>query len=199
MRSKYIIGIDEVGRGPLAGPVAVGVFAVERKKAKKILKRANDSKKLSEKKREEIFAEMSQCAKSLDCFYNVSLVSAKIIDSKGITFAIKNGIKKSLEKVLCEIKIKAGDVEVLLDGSLSAPTEFTHQKTIIKGDSLEPVIGMASIMAKVTRDRYIQRIAKKYPNYGFEIHKGYGTLMHRKNIEKFGVCDIHRKSWVKGV
>lgn len=194
---KYIIGIDEAGRGPLAGPVSIGVFAVEKKYAKKVLSRANDSKKLSEKIREEIFSEIKVLLKEKKCFYDVSLVSEKIIDTKGISFAIKKGLAKSLKKVLKEIDRMPDEVSVFLDGSLYAPKEFIKQKTIIKGDSLVPVIGMASIMAKVTRDRYMVRIAKKYPQYGFEIHKGYGTLAHRKAIKKYGISNIHRKTWIK--
>lgn len=196
-QSKYIIGIDEAGRGPLAGPVSVSVFALEKRFTKKVLKDANDSKKLTVKKREEIFLDMYEFAKEQKCFFEVSLVSEKVIDKKGISFAIKYGLSKSLKKILQKIERDCKDVEVFLDGSLYAPKEFTKQKTIIKGDSLIPVIGMASVMAKVTRDRYMIKISKKYPQYDFHIHKGYGTKKHIEAIKKHGISDIHRKTWIK--
>jgi len=196
-RPLYIVGIDEAGRGPLAGPVAVGVFIVERKKAKNVLKKANDSKKISEIKREVIFEEAKGMSFRGMCYWDVSLIRADIIDKKGISFAIRTGLSKSLSKVIKHFKLRPAEVEVLLDGSLYAPKEYVHQETIIKGDSLVPVIGMASIMAKVTRDRYMIRLAKKYPEYGFDIHKGYGTKKHYFAIKRAGISPEHRKTWIK--
>lgn len=196
---SYIIGIDEAGRGPLAGPLSVCAFTVSKEHSKIVLKRAGDSKKISEKNREEIFDQIFQFKKERKCFFDATLVSAKIIDKRGISYAIKFGLKKSLEKVIKQINKKPEDVLILMDGSLKAGEEFINQQTIIKGDSLVPVIGMASIVAKVTRDRHMRKMAKKYPQYGFEIHKGYGTKKHLKAIRENGLTTIHRVSWIRGL
>jgi len=196
---SYIIGIDEAGRGPLAGPLSICAFTVSREYSKIVLKRAGDSKQISEKNREEIFNEVVTFKKQKKCFFEVTLVSAKIIDKKGISYAIRAGLKKSLEKVVKQINKKPAEVLVLMDGSLKAPEEYINQNTIIRGDSLVPVIGMASIMAKVTRDKHMRRLSKKYPKYGFEIHKGYGTKAHYGAIRRYGISEIHRKTWIKTV
>jgi len=193
MNISYIVGIDEAGRGPLAGPVAVGLVCIPKNFNKKLFGKAKDSKMLSEKVREEIFLETKKLHKEGLLKYAVSMVQAKAIDEKGISYAIKLCIKRCLKK--CEVDpLKT---RVLLDGSLKAPKEFKNQQTIIKGDQKEKVISLASIMAKVTRDRWMKRIAQKYPEYGFEIHKGYGTKKHRELIQKHGLCPIHRKSFCK--
>ncbi len=181
---KYTIGIDEVGRGPIAGPVTVCACMISSDVAKKY-KGTKDSKKLSEKKREEIFAEIQEKVQ-----YKVTSVSAKEIDEKGISFCIKKALAKS-------ISIFPSDKQVLLDGGLKAPPEYKDQKTIIKGDEKEVCIALASIIAKVTRDRYMSKMAKKHPEYGFEEHKGYGTSKHYEKIKKSGLSPLHRKSFIK--
>jgi len=191
---NFIIGIDEAGRGPFAGPVAVGVFVVSKKDVQKVLKNANDSKKLSEKKREEIYKEFEQFKKEKKCFWSVGLSSAKYIDKFGITKAVNTAMAKALKKVRDSAGINNKNSFIYLDGLLKAPLEF-KQETVIKGDSLVPVIGAGSIVAKVERDRLMIKLSKKYPEYGLEKHKGYGTLDHRKTIKKYGVSDIHRKKW----
>ncbi len=185
---SHTIGIDEAGRGPLAGPVAVGVVLMPKTFNKKLLKGIRDSKKLTESGREMWYAKMQQWKDEGKINFHVSLVSAKIIDTKGISYAIRQGIKNSLRKV----KADASVCSVLLDGSLKAPEEFMKQKTIIKGDEKEAVISLASIAAKVTRDRKMVIFGSKLPQYGFEIHKGYGTAIHRKNIVKHGFSSLHR-------
>lgn len=189
---KHVIGIDEAGRGPLAGPVSVGTVLLF-SQSKLPLSGLKDSKKLSEKQREECFARIRSWQKEGKLQYAVSLVSHSVIDAKGISFAIRSGIARNLKKLDADPKF----AEVLLDGSLKAPQEYTCQKTIIKGDEKIPVISLASIVAKVTRDRAMKRLGKKYPQYGFEIHKGYGTLSHRKMIQKYGPCEIHRKTFLR--
>ena len=121
------------------------------------------------------------------------MVHAETIDQKGITHAIRLSIKRCLKR--CKVDPRV--TRVLLDGSLKAPEEFMYQETIIKGDQKEKVISLASIMAKVTRDQWMKKEALKYPEYGFEIHKGYGTKKHRENIKKKGLSPIHRKSFLK--
>lgn len=208
---KLIIGIDEAGRGPLAGPVTVGIFGAEEKIGKWLLKnifnsKLRDSKKLSEKKREEIYKKFLELKKDHKINFSVSHVSNKIIDKIGISKAIQNGINKSLKKINLtpnpSPRIRRGEKEkiyIRLDGLLKAPKEFKNQKTIIKGDEKDVFIACASIVAKVSRDKLMCRLAQKYPNYGFEIHKGYGTRLHMEYIKRLGFSDIHRKTFCKGI
>ena len=150
-----------------------------------------DSKKLSEKKREEWFEQIQ--GKALDMESAVAFSSNKVIDTKGIVKAIEMAI----EKIFAGFKKRPEECLVLLDGNLKAPKEFKNQKTIIKGDEKEPVISLASIVAKVSRDRYIVKLSEKYPEYCFEKHKGYGTKLHYEMIKKHGLCNIHRRSFLR--
>ena len=186
------VGIDEVGRGPIAGPVAVGAFCFLNEKAKKYFRGVKESKQLSEKKREEWFAQILIRKKSGAIDFAVNFETEKVIDTKGLSFAIKRALRKSLSEVLPD----PHSCKVLLDGGLKAPAEYTNQKTIIKGDEKEMVIALASICAKVLRDRKMNVLAKKYPNYGFEKHKGYGTRAHYKAIKKYGLLSTHRRSFI---
>ncbi len=192
---KYLIGIDEVGRGPLAGPVAVGAFVFLTKDAKKLFKGVKESKQLSEEKREEWFGKIQKYKKEGYIDFAVTFQSEKVIDTKGLSFAIRNALKISLNK----LKVDPKKSKVLLDGGLKAPLEYIDQETIIKGDAKEEVIALASICAKVLRDRKIAKLGKKYPEYGFEIHKGYGTRKHREAIKRYGMCIIHRRSFLKAL
>lgn len=187
-----IIGIDEAGRGSLAGPVAVGVCAVSADFDFAVFQNLKDSKKLSEKRREEIFAQMQVLKKEDVLNFSVALVSNKVIDERGISFAIRKGIEGVLQKISADPKSK-----VYLDGSLKAPKEFVNQETIIKGDEKIPVISLASIAAKVTRDRHMKKVALEYTGYDFEIHKGYGTAKHQNSIKLKGLCEIHRRTFIK--
>ena len=197
--SKYVIGIDEAGRGPLAGPVAVGVVLIEADFDWGLLAGVNDSKKLSEKKREEIFEEAGRLKVASQLDYSVTMVSAKVIDRVGIVGAINLAMTRGLGKVLKDFT-KPANCQVLLDGSLRAPVEFIDQETIIKGDQKERVIGLASIMAKVTRDRYMVRKSQEaiFAPYNFAKHKGYGTRTHCEAIKKHGLSTIHRKTFGHG-
>jgi ribonuclease HII len=191
---KWIVGVDEAGRGPLAGPVSVGVVSIPIK-TKLLLEGLTDSKKLSEKKREEWFQKIQEWNREGKLQYAVSLVSSSIIDKKGIVFAINLGMSRCVRK----LGVKPKQTLVLLDGSLHAPKEFLHQRTIIKGDEKISVISLASIVAKVTRDRYMVKLAMKYPEYAFDVHKGYGTLIHRMAIKKSGISKIHRKTFLRNI
>ncbi len=271
--AKWLIGIDEVGRGPLAGPVAVCVCAMRidnenmdaravdqllkhktpKETYKKFLKkyekeiksrglaslRGRDSKKLKEKERDawyDFLVGVSDGECDSDCdgdggsygdsnsdgtkrsgadllfFYDTA--SARDIDKKGIAVCIRQLIENNLNKFLSGVekggekisgkaleKILPEEVHVLLDGSLYAPAHFSKQKTIIKGDEKELVISLASIYAKVTRDRYMKNVSKKskYSMYGLEKHKGYGTKEHINSIKKHGPSDLHRKSFLKSI
>ncbi|MDO8590284.1 MAG: ribonuclease HII [bacterium] len=195
---SYVVGIDEAGRGPLAGPVAVGAVAIPnptslklRRASKNFFKSIKDSKKLSAGDRELWFALALEARKKGVLDFAVSLVSEKIIDRKGITYAIRLGIKRSLASLSVP-----EDAQVFLDGGIKAPDRFRHQLTVIKGDEKIPIISLASIMAKVIRDKRMVRLSKKFPEFNFHIHKGYGTSQHRKAIRKFGPTVIHRRSFL---
>lgn len=198
VKHKYIIGIDEVGRGPLAGPVAVGavcIYAEHKKKVEKLFPIIKDSKKLTPKKREEwlLQIEKAEFLGYLSC--SVSFVTPSVIDKKGLSHAIRTAMAMSLGA----IEHNVVETKVLLDGSLYAPEHYENQETIIKGDEKELAIALASIVAKVARDKRMTLLAKKFPAYGFEKHKGYGTRAHYDAIKKNGITKHHRKSFLRGV
>lgn len=195
IKSRYLVGVDEAGRGPLAGPVAVGVAMVPADFDWDQIPGVGDSKKVSERERERIFKQTQALKKQGILKFAVVLVSARVIDTKGIAHAVRTGIERALKRLdadptACSVK---------LDGSLKAPDIFIDQETIIQGDAKEKVIGLASIMAKVTRDRHMVKVARKYPGYGFEVHKGYGTKMHRTYIKESGPISEHRRSFIRRV
>lgn len=197
---KHIIGIDEVGRGPLAGPVAVGavfVYAEHHKKVTKLFPIVKDSKKLSAKKRGEWLVKIREAEDAGFLVTAVSFVSASVIDKKGIAPAIRAALKQAIKSV--SRKDGPSYVKVLLDGGLRAPAEYENQETIIKGDEKELAIALASIVAKVARDARMINLGKKLPEYGFEKHKGYGTRAHYMAIKKHGVTPHHRRSFLKGI
>lgn len=197
MKSKkalYTIGIDEVGRGPIAGPVAVGAFVFLKPAARSLFRGVKESKQLSEAKREEWFTRIQFAQKAGQVNFAVTFQSEKIIDTKGLSYAIKTALLTSLYA----LRIKPKSVRVLLDGGLKAPANYLNQKTIIKGDEKEMVIALASICAKVLRDRKMNLLAKKHQHYGFEKHKGYGTKGHYEAIKKHGILSTHRKSFISG-
>ena len=140
---KYLVGIDEVGRGPIAGPVAVGAFVFLAPDAKKLFRGVKESKQLTEEKREAWFSKILEAQKTGAVDFCVTFQSQKVIDAKGLGFAIKKCLATSLEKVSDDPK----NTRVLLDGGLKAPIHFKHQKTLIKGDTKEAVIALASICA----------------------------------------------------
>ncbi len=193
-KQKYLIGIDEVGRGPLAGPVAVAAVLCFPRFDFKNLAHIKDSKQLNPQKREEWFmrARTFKSAGLID--FAVSFCGEKIIDKRGIMRAIKISLSRALKKI-CKNKNR-GQAYIYLDGGLVAPAEYPFQKTIIRGDEKISIIALASIVAKVTRDKKMKRYGERFPLYGFEQHKGYGTAAHYKAIEKYGVCALHRRSFL---
>lgn len=191
---QYVVGIDEAGRGPLAGPVAIGAVKIPLDFNKVFFKSIKDSKKLSPSERELWFSLALEARKDGLLEFAVSLVSEKIIDRRGISYAIKLGIKRCLETLDV-----SGDSQIYLDGGIRAPAEFKHQITVIKGDEKIPLISMASIMAKVTRDRKMIGLSKKFPEFRFDTHKGYGTALHRQAIRKYGPTDMHRLSFLRNI
>ncbi len=250
---EYIVGIDEVGRGPIAGPVAVCAFLCVEREIEKIVQEANlpirDSKKLTEKQREKWYKYLRQCQKEGKCDFSVNYVTAENIDKFGISKCIQKALDKSLDKVATQASAnfsrftpegpyatknshqpatskkqnyenflsrrgRAGasederrgiseenfyssaKLEIFLDGGLKAPKEYVNQQTVIKGDELHPIISLASIVAKVSRDRVMQNFSKEYPEYGFENHAGYGTKAHYEAIKKHGLTPLHRKTFI---
>jgi ribonuclease HII len=191
----HIIGIDEVGRGPLAGPVTLCACAVPHDFDFSYFDGIRDSKKLSAKKREEWHAKISALKASGALDFAHASIEAAEIDRVGISRAIEEAVRLCL----VDLKLNPELVEVRLDGALKAPREYARQKTIIKGDEKEPVISAASIVAKVTRDRYMTEISFAYPVYGFAAHKGYGTAMHIEAIREHGPSPIHRHSFIKSI
>lgn len=187
---KFVIGIDEAGRGPLAGPLVVGGIRVEseimNKELAGFLKGIRDSKQLTEKQREEWYKKITS---SPEIQWAAIKISPAMIDKINIYQAAQLGARKVYRKLAGEDPCHA-----LLDGSLYLP-KYVSQETIIKGDEKVSVIAAASIIAKVTRDRIMLALHKKYPQYGFGFHKGYATSYHAKKIEQFGKSEIHRKSF----
>lgn len=199
-KPTYIIGIDEAGRGPLAGPVAVGVALVPANFDWALLPGVGDSKSVSERRREHIYTAKEALPKKVGVVTYVAMKSAHDIDTRGIAVVIREAIVEGLEHVLRASKVRTEECLVLLDGGLRAPEQFS-QKTIIRGDATELAIGLASIMAKVTRDRYMVALSTQtaYQAYRFEKHKGYGTKEHRATIADFGVSDEHRVSFCRNI
>ncbi len=196
MNKIITVGIDEAGRGPLAGPLSVATVCIKGslnldEMPYSYLKGSpfKDSKKLTEKRREEIYEKILK-DKNIE-FYHV-FVSAKEIDKIGISKALR----RSVESLLSNFDSKKNKFKVMLDGALSAPDEYGWE-SIKKGDEKFIEIALASVVAKVKRDNYMIKISDKYPAYGFEKHKGYGTKAHFDAIKKHGLSSEHRKSFLK--
>lgn len=181
---SYICGIDEAGRGPLAGPVVVGAVILPKDS---FIEGVNDSKKISEKKRERIYEQIIAEAIS----YGVGIVDQKTIDEINILNATKLGVKLAIE----QMKVKP-DL-ILVDALNNMDTNGIAYKSVIKGDTKHYSIAAASIIAKVTRDRIMTQWDEVYPVYGFVKHKGYGTAAHISAIKENGPCLLHRKSFIK--
>ena len=182
--NKFIAGVDEAGRGPLAGPVCVASVIMPLDK-NSIIEGVNDSKKLTEKKREKLFDQIVNKAFA----FSVEFIDEKIIDEINILNATKKGMINAINNLSVKPDVILIDA-VKLD--VNVKTE-----SIIKGDALSYSIACASILAKVSRDRLMLEMDNKYPNYNFKKHKGYGTKEHIANLKKFGACEIHRQTFIK--
>lgn len=193
----YVVGIDEVGRGPIAGPVVVCACAVQKDVdilslfPKGVLK---DSKKITEKNRIKIFTGLGDFIDSKKVVYGIGEVSAERIDAIGISKAIQEAVDTALS-VIHEKKVPQ-DSYIYLDGLLHAHNRF-KQETIVKGDEKINEIALASIIAKVYRDTTMKSLANDFPKYGFEKHVGYGTKAHYEAISAYGITQYHRKSYLK--
>ena len=178
-----ICGIDEAGRGPLAGDVYAAAVIFDEEI---VIEGINDSKKLSEKKRELLYDEIVSKARA----YCVASATAEEIDTVNILQATFLAMKRAYEGLGITADL------ALIDGNRT-PNLPCGMRTVVKGDGLSPSIAAASILAKVSRDRYMKELAEKYPEYCFEKHKGYGTKLHCELILKYGPCPIHRKTFLK--
>ena len=181
---KLICGIDEAGRGPLAGPVVVGAVILPENS---FIEGVNDSKKISEKKREKLYEEIVK--EAID--YSVGIVDQKTIDEINILNATKLGVKLALEGLKQKPEI------IMVDALNNIDTLGIPYISVIKGDAKNYCIAAASIIAKVTRDRIMREWDEVYPAYGFAKHKGYGTAEHIRIIKEIGPCILHRKSFIK--
>ena len=178
-----VCGVDEAGRGPLAGPVCAAAVILP---PHAMIPGLNDSKKLSDKKRRELFPLIQQQAIA----YGIAFASQEEIDEINILQATFLAMKRALEQLTVTPDLALIDGNRMTDFGLPA-------RTIVKGDSLSANIAAASILAKVTRDDLMVRIGEEHPGYGFEIHKGYGTKAHYAALEKLGPCPVHRMTFLK--
>lgn len=185
---KYICGIDEAGRGPLAGPVVVGAVVMPRDSK---IEWVNDSKKVTEKRREILYDKITEEALA----WGVGIISEKEIDEINILNATKMGLRLALGEVIEKLGQKP-DI-VIVDALKDIDTFQIPYQSIIKGDATRYSISCASIIAKVTRDRIMRQWNEIYPVYDFEKNKGYGTAEHIKALKDYGPCQIHRKSFIK--
>ncbi len=211
MSVRYVIGIDEVGRGPLAGPVVVCAVAakgkwrfdrperltVEGQIANSKLPKLRDSKKLSERQREAWYAHLT---KHRRVRYAIARVYPRQIEKRNVTKAANVAAFRAFARLAEKYQVSGIKYQVFLDGGLFLKNKV-HSKalgarTVVRGDEKIPAVAMASIIAKVHRDRLMKRLAKRYPGYGFEVHKGYGTRAHLAAIRRMGPSPAHRKTFL---
>lgn len=177
----YIIGLDEAGRGPMAGPLVVGGVIFPKGFYDE---RINDSKKLTEKKREALYDLIVEKALA----YDIEVISVEEVDKLNVYEASRTGMRRIIKRISVKPDFALTDAMPLGDDAID-------HLSIIKGDAKSMSIGGASILAKVTRDRIMKEYAKIYPEYGFEKHKGYVTKAHKEALAKYGICPIHRRSF----
>ena len=191
---KLIAGIDEAGRGPLAGPVVVAAVVMPEDS---FIEGVNDSKKVSEKKREKLYDLILEEALG----YGVGIIDQKEIDEINILNATKEGLTRAIKELEKDLQEKNGKLTkpdvIFVDALTKIDTDNIPYKSIIHGDAISYSIAAASIIAKVTRDRIMRQWDEIYPQYGFAKHKGYGTAAHIQAIKEYGICPLHRLSFVK--
>lgn len=195
MSFEYLIGVDEVGRGPLAGPLCVGVCALSKKHSSIFYSSVcgiKDSKQLTHLEREAWATKLKALEQSGCIRLSTAFISERVIDRNGLA----NALSLATKRALLGVGTNSRRSFVMLDGTLRAPKEYLFQESIVKGDETDPIIAAASIVAKVRRDRYMTKRADEFPLYGFENHKGYGTNAHYRAIRKHGICPLHRKSFL---
>lgn len=191
-----LAGVDEAGRGPLAGPLALAAVAIRQDNPlpADLLEGLKDSKQLRAPVREEWFNRICEASRSGLLRFSVTLVSSGVIDRVGISLVLRVAVAR----VLRRLRLPSRSL-ILLDWGLRAPASFFRQQSIKKGDESVSLIALASIMAKVTRDREMFRYSLKHPGYGFEIHKGYGTKLHIEKLRVLGPTPIHRLTFLRRI
>ena len=198
-KKSVIIGIDEVGRGPLAGDVfACAVFIEETNFSNELENKIDDSKKIPELKREKIFEEL---IKNKSVHYGIGRKSVEIIDSINILQATFLSMQDAYFNLKNKLNFSDENSYILIDGNMVPPffKDFSNVRSVVRGDSLSLSIAASSIIAKVLRDNYMKDMSILFPCYGFDKNKGYGTKEHIDAIKKFGPCSIHRKSFLKNI
>jgi len=194
---KYVIGIDEVGRGALAGPVVVvaACFPAGLKISNRKLGPLRDSKKLSPNLRKlwvEHFESISEIS------YSVGRVYPRAIEKINISRAANRAASSASDRLIGSLELNSKNFKIFLDGGLYIKNQDAfNAKTVIKGDEKITAVKVASVIAKVKRDKYMEKLSKKHPRYGFEIHKGYGTKRHLEAIKKHGPSKVHRLTFLK--
>lgn len=183
---RFVVGVDEAGRGPLAGPVVAAAVLIERED--QVVGTVRDSKKMTQKQRDEAFEQI----KEISTAFGIGIVDAGEIDRLGIKYAVKEAMLRAVKEL--EEKIGESVEYIISDGGIYLLDGY-EMESINHGDLLHYSISAASVLAKVTRDRVMLEYSKKYPEYGFEKHVGYGTKQHLDCIQKYGICDIHRRSF----
>ena len=178
-----VCGVDEAGRGPLAGPVCAAAVILPRGL---VIEGLNDSKKLTEKRRESLYGEITSSAEA----YGIAFASVEEIEKLNILGATYLAMNRAIAALGREIDL------ALIDGNRNAGIEYPS-RTVVKGDSLCASIAAASVLAKVTRDRYMTELDERYPGYGFAKHKGYGTKAHYAAIRELGASPVHRPSFLR--
>ena len=195
---EYLVGVDEAGRGPVAGPVAVAAVAIPVQEYQRYYRqdefaRLRDSKRLAEKKRRLWFDWLLTNRQLAKLQFSVTLVGPQIIDRDGIVSALKVGVSRCLGRLALDLD----RCQVKLDGGLKAPCSVADQQTIIKGDESEPIISLASVAAKVRRDRKMVVLSELYPQYQWSANKGYGTADHIERLKRYGLTPVHRRSFCR--
>lgn len=183
---KYVAGIDEAGRGPLAGPVVAGAVVIESKE--QVIDIVRDSKKMTEKQRNKAYDEIIEKSTA----YGIGVVDNKRIDEIGIKYAVQEAMLSAIKQI--EDKLKHQVDYIIADGGIYLLKGY-KMDSINKGDLNHYSISAGSVLAKVYRDRIMYKYAEQYPEYGFDSHVGYGTKKHMDAIKEFGICDIHRRSF----
>lgn len=182
-----VAGVDEAGKGPWAGPVTAAAIIIH--SDKQVVKEVRDSKTMTKIQREKAFAKITEKSSA----FGIGVVSEKGIDALGIQKAVKKTMIMALKDL--KLKFKIDISYILVDGSKTMPIRKNNVQRIKRGGLYHYSISAASVLAKVTRDRIMEKMANKYPEYGFKKHVGYGTKLHLEALEKYGACPIHRKSF----
>jgi len=183
-----VLGVDEVGKGPWAGPITASCVIIHSEK--QIVKNVRDSKLMTRIHREKAYGKIIKKSSG----FGIGTVGEQEIDAIGIQKAVKKAMLMAIKDMRSKFKIETS--YIIVDGSKTIPLRKKNIQRIKRGGLYHYSISAASVLAKVTRDRLMKEMAKKYPDYGFDRHVGYGTKLHMKNIQKYGLCPIHRKSFL---